>query len=281
MQKIIAFAGTRQSGKSTAAKFITGYRMKQAGSLKWFDVDKDGDLLVSSAAKNDDGSVVERKGILDIYRQDEEFAAYAYEKIWPYCRIYSFANVLKQTAITVFGLNPKFIYGNNDDKNQPTHIRLLDIWLMLPFERQMDYARQHKLLPDPLPETFQLEFPPEDIMLTHREVLQDFGSICRAFNNDCWVNACIRQILMEEWPYVIIDDCRYLNEINKLKSIGAKVVLFERKPFEDNHASEQVHTYDRSLFDFVINNTDLTLEAKNNQLIELLQGCGWTELELN
>lgn len=267
MQNVLVIGGCRQSGKSSAAKFITGYRLKEAGIINWFDMSEVGDLLVQAYHQDGKGDVVEtRDAILDIYRQDYEFALYAHENIWSNCKVFSFATELKESAINIFGLNRKNVYGSDTDKEECTHIKWKDIWSLIPKDRQKEIKTKYG------------GESPE--LMTHREVLQEFGTICRVFDPNCWVNACWNKIKEQDYPYCIIDDCRYLNEINISKKNGAKVLLLENQPIKDTHNSEKILSFDRTLFDFIIDNTKMSLKQKNDELIKILYSIGWSQAKL-
>lgn len=274
MQKVLVIAGTKQAGKSTAAKYITALRMQQAGNLRRFEIDKDGDLLVSSAIKTENG-VEEGFGVLDLYRTDEEFAKYAYEKIWPYTKIYSFANYLKDTAINIFSLNPKNIYGTDEDKGALTQIKWSKIWPLLSKNRQDEITASVMKEWNLTDEKDVL-----DKYLSHRAFLQEFGSLCRQIDPDCWTNACWRDIKYEGFPYVIIDDCRYENEVDISNQNGAKILLLDKQLFKDSHASEQIHKVKKSKFHFILKNETMTLDEKHAELRVVLEKFGWNLGEL-
>ena len=260
-QKILVFAGTKQSGKSTSAKFIHGFRMKQANSIRTFRLDENGELLVNAVFHTDKGTV-EQEAVLDIYRQDREFGKYAVNKIWPFAKVYSFAEELKESAIRIFGLNPQYVYGSDTDKNQPTTIRWCDIWHVLSDNRKNDIIAKYR-------SEYSKQF------VTHRELLQDFGTICRAFKNSCWIDACFSKIRDEGFPFCIIDDCRYENEVDVSLNEGADIVLLTKQPFKDSHMSERIHDVDRNKFSYILDNENMTLDEKNQELVKVLTMFGW------
>lgn len=264
MQNVIVFAGCMQSGKSSSAKFITGHKLKQSGLINWFDISPEGDLLIE--AQDDSGNVT-RNAILDLYRDDFEFWQYADQNIWDKCKIYSFAKILKESAIAIFGLDRNKVYGSDVDKNSPSSVKWKNVWSLFDKKRQKEILTKYN---DKLPE-----------FMTNREVLQEFGTICRLFNENCWVDAAWRNIQAEGYPNVIIDDCRYLNEVIISKQNNAKIVLLTKQKSKDAHNSEKILEADRSLFDFVIDNADMTLQQKNDELIKLLNSTGWNQVKLS
>jgi energy-coupling factor transporter ATP-binding protein EcfA2 len=257
-QKIIVFAGAAQSGKSTAAKYISGVMLKQAKLTDWFEIhDESGDLYLQATDEANKKVIVK----LDLAQSDWEFIQYAVQNIWPYAKIYSYASQLKSSVSQIFGLNPQNLYGSNEDKNKPTHIKWQNI---IPIINTMDNV-----------------YVPEREFLTHREVLQYFGTnICRKIDPDCWTEACFGHIEAEDWPNVIIDDCRFENEVNAAHQHGAKVVLLTHNPYPNNHVSEQILTMDRTKFDYVIENANISIREKEKKIDDILLQTGWLTASL-
>jgi energy-coupling factor transporter ATP-binding protein EcfA2 len=247
MQKVLVIAGAKQSGKSTSAKFIHGHLMKQAGVITNYRIDEDDDLLITLPTG--------QECILDIHRNDPEFVEFAAFNVWPYAKVYSFAEELKESAMRIFSLDPQCLYGSDEDKNQPTHIKWKDIVNLVSVERFQQI--QHKL----------------DEFLTHRELLQEFGTICRIFYPDCWIQATWSKIRAEGFPLAIIDDGRYENEVDfSNQEEGVYVVRLTKRPFKnDNHTSELIHTVPANKFFAEIDNENLTIDEKNNEIKLLLE----------
>lgn len=105
--------------------------------------------------------------------------------------------------------------------------------------------------------------------LTPRWVLQHFGTelFRENFHQDIWI-ACIEKKI-SQYPKVVITDCRFPNEIETLKKLGAKLVHIYRnelppwfndykngrcEPPVDLHPSEW--SWIKNEFDYVINNND-------------------------
>ncbi len=245
MQKVLVFAGAKQSGKSTSAKWVHGYQMQKAGVIKSFRIDEDCDLLITLPQG--------QECVLDIYRDDEEFIEFAMFNVWPYAKIYSFAEELKQSAIRIFGLDPQGFYGSDEDKNQLTHIKWENIANIIGVEKFQEVQKNLK------------EY------LSYRELLQQFGTVCRQFYPDCWIHACWAKIQAEGFPLAIIDDCRYENEVDFSNLQGAKTVRLSLKPYDDNHSSERIHLVDKSKFFADIDNKNLTIDEKNAQLQTIVE----------
>lgn len=92
--------------------------------------------------------------------------------------------------------------------------------------------------------------------LTPRQILQQLGTeVGRQFSPDIWIKSLETKI-KPDGKYVI-DDCRFMNEANWVRTMAGVVVGIERKATDkfDGHASEAdiAHRWSE-LCDFVITN---------------------------
>ena len=85
--KIIGISGKKQSGKNTMANFINGVVLKKMGAIDDFSISEYGGLVIETIV---DDAVEE--GVLDVTRKDATFVNYAEVDLWPYVKIYSFAD---------------------------------------------------------------------------------------------------------------------------------------------------------------------------------------------
>jgi len=243
MTKIVVLAGRKQSGKSSTAKFLCGYAMRQAGRLKYFDVDDLGVLSGNTLYTDADGNQHEAPGVLDIYRRDYEFIRYALGNIWPHVKVYSFADRLKQTLEIVFSIPHENLCGADEEKNMQSHLK----WEDMP-----GYTG------------------PKTGYMTFREVAQYFGTeVCRKMMDNCWIQACYTDILADESPIAVVDDARFPNEVMFMKNKGAKVIKLARSPNkEDTHTSETaLDSLGDTVFDAVIYNEGMTMKEKNEAVL--------------
>jgi hypothetical protein len=268
-QKILCLSGRKQSGKSSLANFISGYEMRRNNVINWFDLSDEGRLQVPAKIHADTGEIVDGIGYMDIDRQDEEFTEFAKQNLWPYAKVYSFADRLKQILILVFGLKFEQLYGTDEQKNTPTDIKWKDIQWLLSDEKCVELS---KVI---INEAFRKE-DSWDKFLTGRDMAQIFGSdVCRKIKNNCWVEACYADILADNYPFVIIADARFPNELDFMKEHGAKLIRLTRNPHKDNHISETaLNTY--TGHDLVIDNAEMTLKEKNQTMLQYLMQIGWT-----
>jgi len=188
--RIIAFAGRKQSGKTTSCEFV--------------------------------------KNVFETSHHSGD------------CRIYNFADPLKQMCIDIFGLSYHQCYGTDDNKN----------------------------------EIVNCYWPGLDSKMTAREVLQYVGTdVFRKMQCNVWADATIRKIEKENPTLALIADCRFPNEVEAVKNAGGIVVKLNRDTYNSTHASEislDKDRYDQNNFDLSIDNQYLNLSQKNETIFDFL-----------
>lgn len=268
--KLLAFAGEKQSGKSSASNFVHGFCMRENGVIRDFNLDDDGNLLCNTVYSKEDGTTEEGWGILDVRRKDYEFSEYAVENIWPYARNYSFADRLKEASAFVFGLELDKLYGTNEDKNSPTHIKWADLQFAFSPHKKKAIKDAGK----------------KDKYMTYREFLEVFGTdVCRKILDSCWIDRCLESCANSMSEISLIDDCRFINEVKAIQAVGGKVILFTKSIFrsgETKPVSEQiVDLYEQGKFkpDAVIDNHKLSIFEKNQKILDELYRWGWLNIK--
>jgi len=227
MTKILGFAGKKQSGKNTCCNFLQMLKFHEYGVCKNASLSEEGHILVSDLfGETVSGSdwIPLTEEYVDISQLLENFGA---------CKIYAFADVLKEFAVDVLGLEHNQVYGTNEEKNSPTHL----LWENMP--------------------TGNNKGP-----MTGREVLQYFGSdICRKMYENIWFDACIRRIRKDNPDLALISDVRFPNEIKGVQKEGGIVFGLPRDIVngKDTHSSEQV---DLSLCDYTLPEGDIDTTTK-------------------
>jgi hypothetical protein len=227
MTKILGFAGKKQSGKNTCCNFLQMLKFQEYGVCKNASLSEEGHILVSDLfGETVSGSdwIPLTEEYVDISQLLENFGA---------CKIYAFADVLKEFAVDVLGLEHNQVYGTNEEKNSPTHL----LWENMP--------TGHNKGP-----------------MTAREVLQYFGSdICRKMYENIWFDACIRRIRKDNPELALISDVRFPNEIKGVQKEGGIVFGLPRDIVngKDTHSSEQV---DLSLCDYLLPEGDIDTTTK-------------------
>ena len=228
MTKILGFAGKKQSGKNTCCNFLQMLKFHEYGVCKNASLNEQGQILVSDLF----GEKVSGSDWIPLTEEYVDISQLL-ESFHP-CKIYAFADVLKEFAVDVLGLEYNQVYGTNEEKNSPTHL----LWENMP--------------------TGNNKGP-----MTGREVLQYFGSdICRKMYENIWFDACIRRIRKDNPELALISDVRFSNEIAGVQKEGGIVFGLPRDIVngKDTHSSEQV---DLSLCDYVLpeGNIDTTTKT--------------------
>ena len=227
MTKILGFVGKKQSGKNTCCNFLQMLKFHEYGVCKNASLNEQGQILVSDLfGEKVSGSdwIPLTEEYVDISQLLESFRP---------CKIYAFADVLKEFAVDVLGLEYNQVYGTNEEKNSPTHL----LWENMP--------------------TGNNKGP-----MTGREILQYFGSdICRKMYENIWFDACIRRIRKDKPELALISDVRFPNEIKGVQNEGGVVFGLPRDIVngKDTHRSEQV---DLSLCDYLLPKGDIDTTTK-------------------
>ena len=227
MTKILGFAGKKQSGKNTCCNFLQMLKFHEYGVCKNASLNEQGQILVSDLF----GETVSGSDWIPLTEEYVDISQLL-ESFRP-CKIYAFADVLKEFSVDVLGLEYNQVYGTNEEKNSPTHL----LWENMP--------------------TGNNKGP-----MTGREVLQYFGSdICRKMYENIWFDACIRRIRKDNPELALISDVRFPNEITGVQKEGGIVFGLPRDIVngKDTHTSEQV---DLSLCDYLLPEGDIDTTTK-------------------
>lgn len=238
MAKIIGISGRKQSGKNTVANYINGTILQKREMIKDFFINEDGQLVIQTTdEKNQEGY-----GIFDVTRKDDQFIEYADKELWPYIKVYHFADYLKELSIRLFDLNPHNVYGTDAQKNEATNL----LWENMPCPTSKNGP------------------------MTHREFLEYFGTkIIREIKSDAWVNATINKILVENSQLSIIPDVRFPNEVEAIKNSGGIVIRLSRDVHKSGVQCETAldkNVFDWSNFDIIIDNENLTIDELCTEL---------------
>ena len=162
-----------------------------------------------------------------------------------FCTKFHFADAIKESCVLLFGLDPKFIYGTDEDKNTYTHF-LWENWPCInkPSEKKGP--------------------------MTHREFLQSFGTdFCRHIKKDIHICNLFWRIngksICEDdakIPFMaLIADMRFQNEADAIKEIGGVNIFLTKGINEDNHSSENI-IFSKESIDLIIHNDNMTKEEQ-------------------
>lgn len=240
--KILAFHGKKSSGKNTLCNFMTGFYLYGNNMIDAFDI-QDGKLYIEQG---------EVKGILDIENMSSTYEGgeFAARNIWPYAKIYAFAEPLKEICIELFDCPRNLVYGSDADKNT---------------------VMEHLLW-----ENMPGVTPDKSGPMTIRQFLQFMGTeVMRKIWGPVWVNSLIKRVEAEESDISLVSDLRFDNEAEGLKNSAndVKIIKLTRCISEDNHASEQY--IDDKYVDVVIDNANMTIEETCQELLKHLRAWGW------
>ena len=238
MTKIIGIAGKKQSGKNTTANILHGIVLKEKGLIMDFNIGSKGELMVLTT--NEQGE--EGWGEFDITRTDPDFASYAENNMWPYIKLYSFADILKHVCKELFDIPHNQLFGTNEAKDKAVpHL----LWENMPIHSS-DIN------------TFKVMANNSSPTMTAREFMQFFGTnIMRRIYDNIWTNVTTKRIREENTKIAIISDVRFPNEVEAITNEGGAVIKLTRNPFKDKHASETAldkKNFDQSKFTHIINN---------------------------
>jgi hypothetical protein len=236
---ILGISGRKQSGKSTIGNFILSLYLAKLGYCEKIYMDEDGQLLISDILGD-----TRYEGVFDIRKladtyNDPRFIQ-AMNKLNSKVKIYNFADILKtDICINMLGLTYDQCYGTDDNKNEMTNI----VW--------------------------------NDKKLSARDVMQVVGTdIFRKLDTNVWVRSTINKIIRDKPDLAVITDCRFPNEVDSIKQSGGKVIRLTRNPFQSDHLSETVldkDNYDWSNFNYVVENSDVSLLDQFTQIKKLLE----------
>lgn len=274
MTQIVCLAGAKESGKTTAANFLHGHLLKLNEVIREYDITKAGELKVNTHYIQD-GEVKEDMGVLDLSRKDDLYVQYADKMIWPYVKMYNFADALKELCITMFDISHEQAYGSY--KNSLTKLKWENMpGVITPEDAKSLFLKYDEPLRDEdFTEIGLLVHKPG--FMTAREVLQFVGTdIFRRMYEPVWVNLLMNKIKMDSPLVAVIADCRFDNEAKAVKDEGGTIVRLTRRPTRDKHASEDGFK-EFTDFDLILDNEKLDIKSANQQLLEFLVQKGISE----
>jgi len=280
-QKILGISGRKQSGKNTTANFLIGLTMNGIGLIHGkFRITKKGQLHITDLWGDTD-----YEGIFDVQRNTPTMRDFCAERLDPYIKLYSFADLLKQgVCMDVLGLQYEQCYGTDDEKNEPTHLKWEDMPGMITNKKLFDAIYERCLGPEMEEDLQDIGFKMhyhEPGHMSGREVMQYVGTdIFRKMYSDVWADATVRRIQQDQSEMAIICDLRFPNEVMAIKNAGGKVMRLTRNPFgdQDAHESETAldkENFDWDQFDWIIDNASDTVEGQCELTYKALQPIEW------
>lgn len=261
MTVIIGIAGKKGSGKNTIANFLHGHILKLNEVIEKFEITENGELLVNTHYIKD-GVLKEDMGVLDLLQQNDMYLQYADQMIWPYVKLYHFADPLKELCCTLFNMTQDQVYGNR--KNTLTKLK----WQDMPGVITPEIVESAGINND-IAEKLGLSVHKLGYM-SAREAMQFVGTeIFRKINNNIWANTAIERIKNDSPLVAIIADCRFDNEANKIKEAGGILIHLNRTTEEDSHSSE--NGFEKANFDLYLDNANMSIQESCNNVLAFLQ----------
>jgi len=241
---ILGISGRKQAGKNTTANALHGMVLKDIGAIDYWNIGANGQLMIELA---------EGWGEFDISRKDKSFVEYAEYNMWPYVKLYSFADSLKWMCTELFDIPHECVWGTNEQKNQvQEHL----LWENMPgvYIDKYDFinANTH-------PAECGLIYH-EPGPMTAREFMQFLGTdIMRKMYEPIWVNACIKKIKREQSQLAIVADVRFPNEAKAIENAGGTMLRLTRQIYSDDIHSSEI-ALDDYPFSWTINNSDKSID---------------------
>lgn len=252
---IIGIAGSKGAGKDSTARLITGLVMQNIKFINKFDMDNNGNLIVTLEQSNGN-SVSYTTEILDLSRRDDGFMTFLYEMIWPHVKIYHFADSLKYILANLFQVDLNTLFGTQADKESLSKIQWESILPVLPKKPKN----------------------PKSGPMSHRELMQNFADIMRQIDENCLINYLLDEIKREQCPISIIADVRTEKEIDAINSVDGRIIYLTRREHDDKHHIENgLDKVDITKFDIVIDNQDMNIQEKNTKIINELKDRGFLQ----
>ena len=218
-KRIVAFAGSKQSGKNSSANFVAGTLLYSYYYIESFQLTRDGILMNG------------------VSRQVNNVAP-------KFVKIYHWADALKEFVAQTFGIPLPLLYGTDQDKDTPTQLKWENMPNVINSKSLQASVSAHlkrkgeMLSVSQRDKTLSLIYHEKGNM-SIREVLQYFGSdICRVMFHNCWVQALESRILREKPQVALIADTRFDNELEAVRDWGGLCVKLNRQIKRDGHKSE-------------------------------------------
>ena len=256
--KILAFSGKLGSGKSSSSNFLHSLAfMYVLGLTDHAFVNEDGKLVVKTA-EGDYNDV-------NLNSKHPEVVDFLSRSVWPFIKNYSCADYLKRICIDVLGLDENLVYGSQADKQTLTHLNWEDVPT---FEKEVA----------PKNSKSKIGIRVKTGKMTVRDVLEYVGTeLFRKMHNNCWAEALVKSIKRDKSSFAIVDDVRFINEVEAVQKAGGKVIrltLVTDEAAANTHASNiELDNYDG--FDYVLDNSSKSMEDTFRELLSVLTDWGY------
>jgi hypothetical protein len=236
----IVISGSRQSGRSTLAKFIICEYLNRKMKYKRFSLEKVDDVILIKDSLNGQTIYTE----LQNSASKDLFDAHS-------VKIYSFFDPLRKICTDVLGLDKEQCYDSFDDKSSNTHL----LWDDLPLEVREKYSRARRGTGG---------MKPAHGFMTSKEVLQVLDTdIFRRLDNSCWARALYSAIENEGYELAIVLDPSHPSDITIGMENGAKTIRLTKNIHD---TVDNLSDFALGEYSLVIYNKDLASQQTYNKL---------------
>jgi hypothetical protein len=239
----IVFSGKKQSGKSTAAKYVwTRYVNEKLGEDRFAMVETwpgSEQYAIADTAKK-------KMFQIDVPTEETIQLAKAFG-----IRLYGFADEIKSICSRVFGIPLEILYGTDEQKARLSHGRWDDV---------CDDIKKKFCGPNG-------RLPVGNI--TYRDLMKIVGNeFFRSIDSNCWVMTAYNLIKSDGFDVALIADCRYPNEVTVGVENGAHVCRLGRAIDPgDTHSSEvALDGFPEGEYSKVFDNSEWSMEKKNKEV---------------
>lgn len=253
IQKVLLISGRQQSGKSSLRNYIVGRKLVEHNIVDTFNISTRGELMIPVEGKD-------CLQCIDLNQRNPQFLQFGIEVMWPLVKNYSIANEFKYYVMDMFDLEYEHCFGTDEEKNKPTNIRWSDISFCLPPRTIGSLKDNHQF----------------NEFMTGREFLQNFGKFCRTIRKNCFVESMKKKIIREGYPFAVIDDIRFPDELEVLDdgTFETASVRLLRNPIKSKDESETAFDGLNKLFDLLVS-SKATIEDKQNTVATFLEKKQW------
>jgi len=245
---VVGVSGKKQSGKTSLCNYLQAWYIKQYHDSNF------------TFSQNDDGTI----SFYDENRIQIEMRKY--DK--PVCKIYAFADALKEFLMNTMELTYEQCYGTESQKNSLTEYK----WDKLPINIRKNYQIPKREGGPAIQPTLRRG------RMTAREVLQIFGTdICRKmFDENIWVNATLKRMKSDGVQLALVSDLRFKSEIKSIVSNdGYLIRLIRNVAGKDSHPSEvDLDKFDWNTYKtrtLMIDNHEMSIHDKNQPAVDWLE----------
>ena len=255
--KLLAFCGSKQSGKGVSASYATALVWRAAGKINEFYLDDTGQIIIKDCC----GKKLSKDMVLDTvdYNVEPELADILGQMQNPdpmqLVQHESLAAPLKEMMTEVLGIPRQLVRGNEQARNYQTYYTIGQLRPLVgngPFAGRTD-----------------------DTRLTVREMMQLIGTdIFRKIDPNIWAGRLEERIYGTIEAYhpilIVVTDVRFEEERVMIQDkLGGCLIGLTRRPFVDGHASENVSALVGKC-NYVIDNANMSIEQQCAALFPIL-----------